>query len=71
MLIVFLQHLFTDERFQSNMESEQQCYWLPMQVLSALHCTSALPDVVQIDIMKVPIDSILIEVAENVMIEKH
>lgn len=49
----YFQQLLTDERFQSNMESEQQCYWLPMQILSTVQNVPSLPDVVQIGVMKV------------------
>ena len=51
--MVYFQQLLSDERFQSSMESEMQCYWLPMQLLNAVQNTFSLPDVVQIDIMKV------------------
>jgi len=45
--------MLVDERFQSSMESEEQCHWLPVQVLNAVHNTSTLPDAVQVDVMKV------------------
>lgn len=47
------QQILVDERFQSSMESEEQCHWLPMQILNTVHSTAALPDVVQVDVMKV------------------
>ena len=47
------QCMLVDERFQSSMESEEQCHWLPVQILNAVHNTSTLPDAVQVDVMKV------------------
>jgi len=35
------------------MESEEQCHWLPVQVLNAVHNTATLPDATQVDVMKV------------------
>jgi len=45
--------MLVDERFQSSMESEEQCHWLPVQILNAVHNTSMLPDATQVDVMKV------------------
>jgi len=45
--------MLVDERFQSSMESEDQRYWLPVQVLNAVQNTSTLPDTIQVDVMKV------------------
>jgi len=45
--------MLLDERFQSSMESEEQCHWLPVQILNAVHNTATLPDATQVDVMKV------------------
>ena len=47
--------MLVDERFQSSMESEEQCHWLPVQVLNAVHNTATLPDGTQVDVMKVSV----------------
>jgi len=44
--------MLVDERFQSSMESEEQCHWLPVQILNAVHNTATLPDTTQVDVMK-------------------
>ena len=42
-----------DERFHSQLESENESLWLPMQVLKTVQATPTLSDDVQVMIMKV------------------
>ena len=52
--------MLVDERFQSSMESEEQCHWLPVQVLNAVHNTAMLSEATQVDVMKVSFQFALI-----------
>lgn len=51
----------TNERFQSQMESDNEEQWLPMQVLRTVQATPTLPDDIQVMIMKVCTVRVMLE----------
>lgn len=53
--------ILKEERFQSCMESEQETHWLSMQMLHAVRNTAALPEDVQVEVMRVRLHFITIK----------
>ncbi|XP_041353818.1 brefeldin A-inhibited guanine nucleotide-exchange protein 3-like isoform X2 [Gigantopelta aegis] len=51
-VIAGLQQILKDERFQSNIEVDDEEKWLPVQVLNAVYFTPNLPEEAQVEIMK-------------------
>ena len=45
--------MLTDSRFHSNLESEKEEKWLPMQVLETICSTPSYSEEAQVEIMKV------------------
>ena len=45
--------MLVDDRFQSNIESEDPEKWLPIQILNAVWSTPTLPEETQVEVMKV------------------